>query len=92
MYLRVKNRKDTCLQLYIYIFVTLCFLRPRICFSCASKLGRARYGRSSMLLSPVCGRTGIMHEFMHALGIWHEQSRDDRDQYVTVMANNIIPG
>ena len=63
-----------------------------MCFSCAATLGRDRYGTSVMHLSSECGRTGIMHEFMHALGIWHEQARDDRDQYVTVRADNIMQG
>lgn len=33
-----------------------------------------------------------MHEIMHALGIFHEQSRYDRDRFVKVLWENIIKG
>jgi len=33
----------------------------------------------------------IQHEFLHALGLFHEQSRDDRDSYVNIHEENIQP-
>lgn len=33
-----------------------------------------------------------IHEIMHALGIFHEQSRADRDRFIKIHWKNILPG
>ena len=40
-----------------------------------------------------CARIGIVfHEMMHTVGFFHQQSRTDRNEYVRILWDNIIPG
>src|SRR6202049_3825373 len=39
-----------------------------------------------------CSVGTILHELGHTVGLWHEQSRPDRDTYVNVLYQNIIKG
>ncbi|XP_050718047.1 zinc metalloproteinase nas-15-like isoform X2 [Eriocheir sinensis] len=59
---------------------------------CSSAVGRAG-GAQALSLGPGCLYVGIvMHECMHAAGFWHEQSRSDRDQFITINTPNIQTG
>jgi len=49
--------------------------------------------QSDVTIGNGCERKGtVMHELLHALGFWHEQSRTDRDNYVTIHFDNIQKG
>ncbi|KAM5143567.1 astacin-like metalloendopeptidase [Callospermophilus lateralis] len=61
---------------------------------CFSGVGRSG-GMQVVSLAPACLRRGrgiVLHELMHVLGFWHEHSRADRDNYIRVNWNEILPG
>lgn len=60
------------------------------CYSLVGLYGR---GEQPLSLGDGCIYKGTaMHEMMHALGFFHEQSRTDRDNYIKVNWDNIISG
>ncbi|XP_059363763.1 meprin A subunit beta-like [Carassius carassius] len=60
---------------------------------CWSYVGHRFAGAQTLSIGIGCGIKAIVeHEFLHALGFWHEQSRYDRDDYVTINFTNIITG
>ena len=56
---------------------------------CWSYLGRQ--GGAQDIDVTTCQGGNIVHELMHAAGFYHEQSRGDRDEFVTIVWDEISP-
>jgi hypothetical protein len=55
---------------------------------CASNVGRAG-GHQGVWLANGCSTGSTIHEIGHTVGLWHEQSRADRNSHVTIHYENI---
>lgn len=84
-------KKHTCIRFYPraseedrVVFVN----NPTGCWSHVGKTGGAQ---PINLQVPGCmGKVGtVMHEILHAVGMYHEQNRFDRNKYVKINFNNI---
>lgn len=60
--------------------------------SCSSYIGRMAIGEQDVQLATGCLKLigEVQHELLHVLGLYHEQSRMDRDQYVYIVSENIF--
>ncbi|XP_071792294.1 protein SpAN-like [Asterias amurensis] len=66
------------------------FIRGKGCYS---NVGMMRRGAQTISIGSGCGVRGtVAHEIGHALGWHHEQSRPDRDDYVTINFDNVASG
>ena len=61
-------------------------------FHCSSPIGMQGWGEQNVILSNQCVIGDVIHEIGHTVGLWHEQSRADRDNFIRIVWDNIEPG
>uniref|UniRef100_H2LYN2 Metalloendopeptidase n=1 Tax=Oryzias latipes TaxID=8090 RepID=H2LYN2_ORYLA len=60
---------------------------------CCSYVGRRGGGPQAISIGKNCDKFGIVvHELGHVIGFWHEHTRPDRDEHVSIVRDNIQAG
>ncbi|XP_073181516.1 bone morphogenetic protein 1 isoform X6 [Lepidochelys kempii] len=60
---------------------------------CCSYVGHRGGGPQAISIGKNCDKFGIVvHELGHVIGFWHEHTRPDRDDHVSIVRENIQPG
>ncbi|KAM9723513.1 meprin A subunit beta-like [Menidia menidia] len=60
---------------------------------CFSYVGKVQPNGQVLSIGRFCDSTDTTeHEILHALGFYHEQSRFDRDNFVTIVLENVLQG
>ncbi|XP_068190202.1 bone morphogenetic protein 1-like isoform X2 [Antennarius striatus] len=60
---------------------------------CCSYVGRRGGGPQAISIGKNCDKFGIVvHELGHVIGFWHEHTRPDRDEHVSIIRDNIQSG
>ena len=60
---------------------------------CCSYVGKRGGGPQGVSIGKNCDKLGIVvHELGHVIGFWHEHTRPDRDDHVSIVRDNIQSG
>ncbi|KAL0965292.1 hypothetical protein UPYG_G00279360 [Umbra pygmaea] len=98
----VANRRDTILAAFKMISDSTCirfheytnednYLNVIPAKGCASYVG-FQGGAQPLYFDSICSSGNLCHEVIHALGLHHEHTRPDRDHYITIQWDEVIPG
>ena len=74
---------------YLSVCLSVCLSVYVVIRECMSHLGYAGE-RQTVSLGDDCASTGgALHELGHTIGLYHEHSRPDRDNYIVVLLENL---
>jgi astacin len=68
------------------------WVRFRSADGCWSSVGMRGSGQQEIGLGDGCSTGNTIHEIGHTVGLWHEQSREDRDDHIRILWENIESG